>query len=476
MQRANTINGLVFPGDGQERLNFLTAALLTGFGPFIVVYLTRQGWSPAEIGWAVTTATVAAMAGQVPAGVLVDRLPCKRWAAGGALIAIGVAAALLASWPGLVPGLFASVVQGFGGCLLGLALAGIAVGSVDRGALTLRLARNLRFSAAGNACGAVVMGGCGMLLSPASVLWLAALLCLPCLLVLRAMPASGPASGHTPASSRDPRPKLWPSDCPGMLPFAAVVVLFQFGNAALLLLKAADLGAAEGARASLVVAGCIVLPQLTMIMVSPLLARATELWGRRHVMALALAMLPLRALLFAVVSDPMVLVLVQALDGISGAAFGLLVPLTVADLTRGKGGFNVVAAAIGLAGGMGAALSAGCGGSLAAVVGTTPAFLAFAVIGLAAVGLYAMVVGPAPVIRPNRVPGNAAIASGGRKAPGATGRSGGRPGLAERVRSGGGWRHAMAPKQKAPGPLLPMPPAAPPSPSASLLPVRSQAA
>ena len=79
---------------GLNRLILLVALMETGFGAFLSVYLTTYGWTASEIGFALSMAATTAMLGQVPAGMLVDAIPDKRWAAGIA-IALATAAALL---------------------------------------------------------------------------------------------------------------------------------------------------------------------------------------------------------------------------------------------------------------------------------------------------------------------------------------------------------------------------------------------
>ena len=62
---------------GLNGLNFFVADMLTGLGPFVTIYLTANGWHPTDIGFALSVGTMAAVAGQVPAGMLVDAVPLK---------------------------------------------------------------------------------------------------------------------------------------------------------------------------------------------------------------------------------------------------------------------------------------------------------------------------------------------------------------------------------------------------------------
>ena len=63
---------------GLDWFVFFLADVQTGFGPFISVYLTTQGWTQTAIGFALSLGTVTSMVSQVPAGALVDAVRSKR--------------------------------------------------------------------------------------------------------------------------------------------------------------------------------------------------------------------------------------------------------------------------------------------------------------------------------------------------------------------------------------------------------------
>jgi MFS family permease len=109
------------------------------------------------------------------------------------------------------------------------------------------------------------------------------------------------------------------------------------------------------------------------------------------------ASLPIRGLLFALISDPYLLVAVQVLDGIAGAVLGVLVPLVIADATRGSGHFNLAQGVVGSGVGIGAALSTTIAGYLSDSLGSPAAFLGLA--SLATVG-FLLVLAFMPETRP----------------------------------------------------------------------------
>ncbi|MDO9710965.1 MFS transporter [Paracraurococcus lichenis] len=376
---------------GLDWLNLFVADVQTGFGPFIAVYLTAQEWTEFSVGLALSLGTFTALVSQVPAGALVDATPRKRLAALLALLSLALSALLLATWPATLPVLVAEVLHGFASCVLTPAVAAISLVLVGRAALGERLGRNARYRALGNGVAAGVMGAAGAWISGAAVFWLTAALTLPAMLALSWIRAGDLAQGEAAvqrpaeATGRGGLRDLLRSR--GVLVFSGCCALFALSNAAMLPLAGTQATARTGAMANLVIAACIVVPQFVVAAISPWIGRLAERRGRRLVLLLGLAALPVRGLLLAVVHHPVGLVLVQALDGIGAAALGVLVPLLAADLTRGSNRFNTCMGLFGLAAGLGATVSTAAAGFLAAEFGAGVAFTALAGAGLGAVAL-----------------------------------------------------------------------------------------
>jgi MFS family permease len=143
-------------------------------------------------------------------------------------------------------------------------------------------------------------------------------------------------------------------------------------------------------------------PQLVVAIFSPWAGRQAERWGRRPLLLAGLAALPIRGFLFATVSDPYVLVVIQLLDGVTATVFSVMVPLTIADLTRGTGHFNLAQGLVGTAMGIGASLSPALAGYVTDRFGSASAFSALATIatiGLVLVALLMPETRP-PAVRP----------------------------------------------------------------------------
>jgi len=140
----------------------------------------------------------------------------------------------------------------------------------------------------------------------------------------------------------------------------------------------------SGSEAGLIIAACIVGPQLVTALLSPWAGRAAEAWGRRPILLLGFSALPIRGILLAWVADPYLITVIQLLDGLGAAVFGVLFPLIVADATRETGHYTTSLGLIGLAIGGGATLSTVVGGLVADHFGVGAAFLSLAAVGLSA--------------------------------------------------------------------------------------------
>jgi predicted MFS family arabinose efflux permease len=184
-----------------------------------------------------------------------------------------------------------------------------------------------------------------------------------------------------------------------LLIIGVCVALFHVSNAAMLPLAGAAVTMRAGDFANLIIAACIVVPQLVVAVLSPRIGRAAERFGRKRVLLLGWGALPLRGVLLAVLPGAWPLVAGQAVSGISAAVFGIMLPLLASDLTLGSAHFNLCMGVLGLAAYAGAAISTTMAGGIADAAGMQAAFLTLAGIGmLAFVAVLLMV----PETRPAR--------------------------------------------------------------------------
>jgi MFS family permease len=378
---------------GLDWLNFFIANFQTGFGPFISVYLTSAGWTQGAIGAALSTGTIASMASQVPAGALVDAMRSKRIAAAAAIAAIGVSALAMALWPNFLAISAAEALHSFASAVLGPAIAAMTLVLVDPSAFGERLGRNARYAAIGNAVAAGVMGVCAYCLGDRAVFLFAAALAIPALAALETLREADlatlrPCRAALPPVQPRPQERSWRFLTDRrLIAFAVCAALFQLANAAMLPIAAAAVTKRAGSEAGLIIAACIVGPQLITALLSPWAGRAAEAWGRRPVLLLGFSALPIRGVLLACGADPYLIVAIQLFDGFSAAAFGVLFPLIVADVTRETGHYTTSLGLGGLAIGGGATLSTTVAGLVADHFGVSTALSSLAAVGLCATAL-----------------------------------------------------------------------------------------
>src|SRR5207237_2063820 len=118
--------------------------------------------------------------------------------------------------------------------------------------------------------------------------------------------------------------------------------------------------------------------------------RGADRWGRKPILLVGFAILPVRAVLYGCSDDSAWLIGVQLLDGVGAGIFGVLAPLIVADLMRGTGRYNLAMGAVATLQGIGASLSGLAAGLIVDHFGYDAAFatsagmasLALAVLGL----------------------------------------------------------------------------------------------
>ena len=96
------------------------------------------------------------------------------------------------------------------------------------------------------------------------------------------------------------------------------------------------------------------------------------------------------------------LVVIQLLDGLSGATLGVLTALVVADLTAGTGRFNLAQGLVGAAFGVGASLSTSVSGIVVEKFGYTAGVLSVSAVDLLSV---VIVVAFMPETKPAADPG-----------------------------------------------------------------------
>ena len=320
--------------------------------------------------------------------MLVDAARSERLVAGIAVTTIALAALTYAAFPLFPAILLAATAHALASCVLGPAIAAISLGLVGHAAIGERLGRNSRFASIGNGFAAALMGGFGYFFLPRSVFIVTAVLLIPTLFALRRIAPSeiNTVQAHGGQSGPDRRAAPFRSLLKQrpLLLLACCVGLFHLANAAMLPLMGSALTSRLPNWATVLIAVCIVVPQFIVALIAPWIGRRAHIWGRRPILLAGFATLALRGMLFAAFTDPAVIVAVQILDGVSASVLGVMVPLIVADITRGTGRFNSSLGVVGMVAGGGAAMSTAFAGAISDAFGNQSAFL-----GLGAVAILA---------------------------------------------------------------------------------------
>jgi len=257
------------------------------------------------------------------------------------------------------------------------------------------------------------MGAIGYLLSTRGIFLFAATLTIPLFLALLRIRGAdihfgrscGAPDHHATKPNRAGRRTLFKDV--RFLAFVMCLFLFQLANAAILPLVSESLVHLEGHSSSLAVSALIVFPQIVVALLSPWVGRTAATWGRRPLLLLGLAVVPIRSGLSALTADPALLVLLQLMDGFTGATLGVLTTLIIADLTNGTGRFNLAQGLAGTFSGVGASLATSVTGIVTQRFGYAAGLLSVTGVGLMAVAIVLIFMPetkPAALPRPLGVP------------------------------------------------------------------------
>ena len=110
--------------------------------------------------------------------------------------------------------------------------------------------------------------------------------------------------------------------------FMGGIIMFQLANAPMLPLVATELTKTSSSWAVSLIGACIVLPQIIVALFAPWVGRLAQRIGRRPLLVVALAVLPVRGAVLAFFDGILPVVAIQALDGVSAAVLGVLIPLS----------------------------------------------------------------------------------------------------------------------------------------------------
>ena len=377
-------------------LNFFLSGMQSAFGPIAAAYLAAQQWTARDIGFVLSIGGIASLVSQVPGGELLDIVRAKRALTATCVVTLALSALILRLWPSFPLVALAQVLQGITGGVLGPAVVAITLGLVGHAALAERLGQNQRLAATGGVAVTLTMALIAFSGSPWAML-VPVILAVPLLIALTQIRAEeidfARASGAEPTradQSRRTRRHAVLLKNRRLLIFAVCAVLFQLANASMLPLVGGMLAYESQRQAAPLVAALIIVPQLVVALFAPWVGQQAEKLGRRPLLLVGFAALPIRAVLFALTSDPLALIVFQLLDGITAAVLGVMTALVIADVTKGSGRFNLAQGVFGTLMGIGASLSPTVSGLIAHRFGHSAGFASLAGEGLVALVVLAL--------------------------------------------------------------------------------------
>jgi MFS family permease len=365
-----------------DAINFLLADVRGALGPFLNVFLvTQQKWSQSDVGFVTTIGGLLALAVQTPAGALIDSTRAKRGLVVAALAVLAVGAAVIYALPTYWPVLIANTAMAIVGDIFGPAVAAITLGLVTRAALARRMGRNSAFDHAGNVAVAAAAGLVGWAFSQRAVFLLVPIFAALAAVAVLSIPANAidheRARGADEAAENTAPISVWRvlGNSPPLLIFGVCTLLFHLANAPLLPLVGQKLAIAHKDLATAMMSACIIAAQLIMLPIALAVGRTADTLGRKPILLVGFAVLPVRAVLYTLSDNTWWLIGVQLLDGVGAGIFGAITPLVIADLMRGTGRFNIAQGAVASMQGIGAASSGLIAGLIVDHAGYSAAFL-----------------------------------------------------------------------------------------------------
>jgi MFS family permease len=345
-----------------DTVNFLLADVRGALGPYLNVFLVTQDWSLASVGLVTTISGLVGLAAQTPIGAAIDATTAKRAVMVVALAVLAAGAGVIFAAPSFWPVLVANTVLAAVGDVFGPAVAALTLGLFAQREVAARMGRNAAFDHAGNVAIAFVAGVVGWLFGQRAVFLLVPFFAALAAGAVWSIPPGAidhrRARGATPdAATREGSAWRTIVGCRPLVVFSACALLFHFANAPLLPLVGQKLALAEPALATAMMSFCIVAAQLVMLPIALVAGGRADQWGRKPILLLGFAILPMRAVLYTLSDASAWLIAVQLLDGVGAGIFGVLTPLVVADLMRGTGRYNLALGAVATVQGIGASAS-----------------------------------------------------------------------------------------------------------------------
>ncbi len=356
---------------GLDGLNFTMADVRDGVGPFLSAYLKgSQHWPAGQIGIAMAVSSIAAAACQIPAGLIVDSIRAKRALVAGSGLLVAAGCLSLALIPNFYCVMAAQTILGAASAIIPPSLAALSLGLVGRQMFPARVSRNEGFNYAGNFSAALLAGTVGQRLGYHWIFYFVFLFAIASAFIVSIIypreidheVARGGEERETSPGSNKPEKGAFAmaraAAAKGSLDFSCFGRPFPFRECR----DAADGWSGTGQDSSGRRHQCS--QRLYHLCSTGHGRRCRHGWlgspsriGRKTIFLVALAILPVRGILFTLTDSPVLVVAIQLLDGVAAGIFGVISIVIAADLMRGTGRSNLAQGLVALSTGLGVAIS-----------------------------------------------------------------------------------------------------------------------
>jgi MFS family permease len=326
--------------------NFCLGDLGAGIGLYLSVYLLSQyHWDHASIGIALTALPAAVVITQIPIGILVDEIYRKRLVAVISLLTLAMCCLLIIVCHDLISVIAIQATAGIALAAVNSTTIGITMGLVDKEDFSVRVGRNGAFNNLGNVVISLCAAALGYFVSQVAIFLLLLAVALAGIFFVLNINRSEIDHDRARESSSDRQMK--PIQISQLLQNKAIIILsltlglWQLANSALCPTAAQYIAETNNKLAGLSMAACILTGQLVMIPMAIITGKFAHKWGRKPLLETAFIVLPIRALLYTLTSNPLAIVAIQLLDGVGAGIIIVLTSIMAADLAEGTGRYNV---------------------------------------------------------------------------------------------------------------------------------------
>ncbi len=321
-----------------------------GIGPYMVIYFSHIGFSASQIGSIIATLALSNAVAHIPAGQLVDKWERRRELMAIALFLIMSSILCIMYCHDFKMVLLIQVIVGLSSAFIPPTLGALSLGLVGHDGIASRLGRNDAFNHAGNVSIAIIVGISGLFIAVDNMLLLFMVLCLMGIIIVLAIRSKDINESWAKGISTD---EAETKDAIGLkrlltdrvlLVFLIAVLSFHLTNSALLpvviqkIIKICPTVTAK--TMPLWSTSCILMAELVMIF-SAVLAGRLATKGRKNLFLACYLLVALRAIIFAVIMQPVLLVSAQLLDGLSAGINGVIGLTMLSDIVYGSGRFNL---------------------------------------------------------------------------------------------------------------------------------------